>query len=269
MAIKHGQLHYRSLEMLKTQSLQDYSSYDAIITLDEKSSQELMWWKQNVSTNNERFIKEIIAAHVPGVENIAADRLSRDFTDNIEWSLHNDVFSAICDTFGQPSLSRPTEPSPPTFPKDDLGGLQIIDKQLVQNEVSQRTIEVIKASWRENTQKNYESILKQWNIKFDESATYIYIFDELKAGIDTSLFSAHSVRGAAASKAVACNAPLDAILSAGDWSSAKTFNRHYFRSNSFFPNAQFHEYWPPASLTLNNSRLCCTDIATFTYLSGL
>ena len=59
-----------------------------------------------------------------------------------------------------------------------------------------------------------------------------------KAGIDTKLFGAHSVRGAAASSARNANAPLDAVLSAGDWSSAKTFNRHYFRLNSFKDNSR-------------------------------
>eukprot|EP00795_Rhopilema_esculentum_P004933 gene4933-21273_t len=120
MAIKHGQLHCRSLEMLKTQSLQDYSSYDALITFDEKSSQELMWWKQNVSTNNGRFIKEIIATPV-GVQHFAPK--AEQFP--------------IPEDAGH--LSRQTEPSLPTFSKEDLGGLQIIDKQLVQkflNELS-------------------------------------------------------------------------------------------------------------------------------------
>eukprot|EP00795_Rhopilema_esculentum_P013457 gene13457-4334_t len=59
-----------------------------------------------------------------------------------------------------------------------------------------------------------------------------------KAGIDTKLYGAHSVRGAAASSARNANAPLNAVLSAGDWSSAKTFNRHYFRLNSFKDNSQ-------------------------------
>ena len=58
------------------------------------------------------------------------------------------------------------------------------------------------------------------------------------AGIDTTVFGAHGVRGAAASAARNSNAPLDAILSAGDWSSARTFNRHYFRSNAFLPHSQ-------------------------------
>ncbi len=59
-----------------------------------------------------------------------------------------------------------------------------------------------------------------------------------KAGIDTKLFGAHIVHGAAASSAHNSNAPLDAVLSAGDWSSARTFNRHYYRSNSFIDYSQ-------------------------------
>ena len=58
------------------------------------------------------------------------------------------------------------------------------------------------------------------------------------AGINRTVFGAHSLRGAAASAARNSNAPLDAILSAGDWSFARTFNRHYFRSNAFLPHSQ-------------------------------
>lgn len=331
----------------------------------------------------------------------------------------------------------------PTAATDDFDGLQIINRQLPSDRVSQQTIDVIKASWKPNTRKSYESILKQWitfcstrnydisppsvyavlafltelfgkglsfshinkarsalsvtlsindnkigdhplicrfmqglrnlrpplpkypvtwnakdlltflknwkvtessplrdittklatlltclavqrvhtislidsrNIKFDTDATYLYIFEDLKvqrnrpkfvitlpalhendplgtskllriyldttatfrrcntqegfpdrlfishvkpyrpvatdtlarlirgvlkkAGIDTTVFGAHSMRGAAASAAHNSNAPLDAILSAGDWSSARTFNRHYCRSNAFLPHSQ-------------------------------
>ena len=42
MAIKQGQLHYRSLEVHKTRSLQNTGSFDARITLDPPSRQELL-----------------------------------------------------------------------------------------------------------------------------------------------------------------------------------------------------------------------------------
>ena len=44
-----------------------------------------------------------------------------------------------------------------------------------------------------------------------------------KLGIDTTIFSAHSARGASTSAAARRGAPLDAILTAASWSSAKTF----------------------------------------------
>ena len=47
--------------------------------------------------------------------------------------------------------------------------------------------------------------------------------------IDTSLFKAHSTRGAAASKALASGMSVDRILKAGHWSSASTFGRFYQR----------------------------------------
>ena len=44
-----------------------------------------------------------------------------------------------------------------------------------------------------------------------------------KSGIDTNIFSAHSARGASTSAAARQGAPLDVILTAASWSSAKTF----------------------------------------------
>lgn len=50
-----------------------------------------------------------------------------------------------------------------------------------------------------------------------------------QAGIDTSVFKAHSTRGAATSKALETGVPLVEILAAADWSSEATFNRFYRR----------------------------------------
>lgn len=49
------------------------------------------------------------------------------------------------------------------------------------------------------------------------------------AGIDTSIFSAHSTRGAAASEAARSGISIDAILRAGDWSNETTFAKYYNR----------------------------------------
>jgi hypothetical protein len=45
------------------------------------------------------------------------------------------------------------------------------------------------------------------------------------AGIDVDIFSSHSTRGAAASKAVAVGASLDSVLSAGHWASSSRFRK--------------------------------------------
>lgn len=50
-----------------------------------------------------------------------------------------------------------------------------------------------------------------------------------EAGVDTSTFSAHSTRGAAASKAATLGVPIQSILSAADWASESTFSRFYRR----------------------------------------
>ena len=49
------------------------------------------------------------------------------------------------------------------------------------------------------------------------------------AGIDDSVFSAHSTRGAGASKAAASGVATESILRAASWSSESTFARHYNR----------------------------------------
>ena len=50
-----------------------------------------------------------------------------------------------------------------------------------------------------------------------------------KAGIDTSIFKAHSVRGAAATAAAEAGISIPEILEAADWSSGSTFERFYYR----------------------------------------
>ena len=47
------------------------------------------------------------------------------------------------------------------------------------------------------------------------------------AGIDTSIFKAHTVRGAAASKALRAGAPMVDIMSRARWSNERTFRKHY------------------------------------------
>jgi integrase len=47
------------------------------------------------------------------------------------------------------------------------------------------------------------------------------------AGIDTTVFGAHSTRSAAASKAAVLGLPTDAILRAAHWTNESTFNRFY------------------------------------------
>ena len=49
------------------------------------------------------------------------------------------------------------------------------------------------------------------------------------SGIDTGIFSAHSTRGAAISKARAAGVSIPDILRAADWSSVSTFKRFYHR----------------------------------------
>ena len=47
------------------------------------------------------------------------------------------------------------------------------------------------------------------------------------AGIDTSVFTAYSIRSASTSAAKAKGASMDQVLSAGGWSTASTFGKYY------------------------------------------
>ena len=49
------------------------------------------------------------------------------------------------------------------------------------------------------------------------------------AGIDTSNFKAHSVRGSATSHSYVTGTPVADILRMADWSSEQVFRRHYLR----------------------------------------
>ena len=49
------------------------------------------------------------------------------------------------------------------------------------------------------------------------------------AGIDTSIFSTHSIRGASATAAMEKGVTLSNILHIADWSSDTTFRRFYYR----------------------------------------
>ena len=53
------------------------------------------------------------------------------------------------------------------------------------------------------------------------------------AGINTSVFTAHSTRSASTSVAMSGGASLQEILSQADWSSSSTFHKHYFRPQPF------------------------------------
>ena len=50
-----------------------------------------------------------------------------------------------------------------------------------------------------------------------------------RSGIDTSIYAAHSTRGAASSAAVRAGVSIDTVLRAGNWSRQSTFERFYYR----------------------------------------
>ena len=61
------------------------------------------------------------------------------------------------------------------------------------------------------------------------------------AGIDTTLFHAHSFRSAASSKASASSLPLADILRHGQWRTERTWRTHYARSLPVEPDNRYAE----------------------------
>ena len=51
----------------------------------------------------------------------------------------------------------------------------------------------------------------------------------MKAGIDTSIFTAHSFRGASTSRALRQGVPIDVIFRQAGWRTTSTFGRFYNR----------------------------------------
>ena len=46
----------------------------------------------------------IVATHIPGVYNVEADFMSRNFTENTEWSLNDKIFTSLCNEWGMPEV---------------------------------------------------------------------------------------------------------------------------------------------------------------------
>lgn len=46
----------------------------------------------------------IFSQYIPGIENIHADRMSRQFSDNTEWQLKSEIFKRICNQLFMPSI---------------------------------------------------------------------------------------------------------------------------------------------------------------------
>ena len=47
---------------------------------------------------------QLSAAHIPGVENVVADRESRTHNPDMEWKIREDVFHKLCEKFGTPDI---------------------------------------------------------------------------------------------------------------------------------------------------------------------
>ena len=66
------------------------------VSLNYLSRQIWLWCIHNKVSIN--------AVHIPGLDNQIADTMSRKFSDNIEWSLDNQIFNHLCQAFGKPQI---------------------------------------------------------------------------------------------------------------------------------------------------------------------
>ena len=72
--------------------------------------------------------------------------------------------------------------------------------------------------------------LDYWQVDQESDHSKNPFKNQLKsAGVDTNIYTAHSTRGAAASKAAASGETIQAILKQGHWSRESTFARFYQR----------------------------------------
>jgi hypothetical protein len=84
--------------------------------------------------------------------------------------------------------------------------------------------------FRNDSNSNLMLSIKSPHAPIGASAVAKWMKDFLgDAGIDTLIYSAHSTRGAAASKAVATGLSIETILRSGNWSSESVFAKHYSR----------------------------------------
>ena len=80
-----------------------------------------------------------------------------------------------------------------------------------------------------NSTKLFVSLIKpHGHVSTDTLARWVKQVFHL-AGIDTSIFKAHSTRGAATSALFFKGAPIKHILSLANWSNERTFRRFYLR----------------------------------------
>ena len=84
-----------------------------------------------------------------------------------------------------------------------------------------------------------------------------------EAGIDINMFSAHSTRGATASKAVAAGISVDTVLRAGHWASASTFRKFYHREVPADPSLG-EVVLQPDGISSRNGYLICSCSYQFT-----
>lgn len=63
----------------------------------QRQAKRIWLWAEN--DNN-----WLIAAHIPGKQNVLADLCSRQFKDNTEWQLNNNLFQMCCKQWGTPTF---------------------------------------------------------------------------------------------------------------------------------------------------------------------
>ncbi|VDH94545.1 Hypothetical predicted protein [Mytilus galloprovincialis] len=102
--------------------------------------------------------------------------------------------------------------------------------------ISEETKELLLGSWKSGTRSSYDSAWNKSTKKPFKGLSSQTVGNWIKwvmkeAGIDISLFQAHSCRMVSTSKAAMSGISMDDIMSMADWSNTRTFNKFYFRTN--------------------------------------
>ncbi|KAJ8021950.1 hypothetical protein HOLleu_39297 [Holothuria leucospilota] len=196
-AVQHGPLFYRSLECDKIRALKaNAGNYDSKVLLSYEALEELDWWKQNLSQAQKPILvpdPELVlqtdaslqgwGAFIPKTLSditVPSENRAGQSSGNLDPPVvaHSSVVRKVLSPTGciaNLSTSRGRSPATtyngkatPITQKAKTCRLPFVRKYLRNKRVSEQAISIISASWREGTQKQYDTYHRKWSIFCNE-----------------------------------------------------------------------------------------------------